>query len=166
MAQREGETGRKFQSHPWLDRPNMSSSFWIASDDEWDDDIYSSESETEETEVKPTSRFAGLGLEEDDEDSKRVTRSASEKTLDELNKCIKVLKSKMFINDWISTSDGTLLSQELLSKSCPSVFRPLDHFSTPLSSSISLFSLPFSLLHIAFTIFFIVYQYSTSKFDD
>jgi hypothetical protein len=85
----------------------MSSNFWLESDDEWDDDIYSSESGSEQGEVKPTSRFADIDMDDEEEDSKRVTRSAHEKSWDELNKSIKVIKNKMFINDWNTVSSGT-----------------------------------------------------------
>ena len=85
----------------------MSSTFWLESDDEWDDDIYSSDSGSEQGEVKPVSRFADMDLDDDEEDAKRVTRSAHEKSWDELTKQIKVIKNKMNINDWNTVSDGT-----------------------------------------------------------
>lgn len=86
----------------------MSTSFWVDSDDEWDDDIYSSEdSGDEKEEVKPTSKFAGLEFDDEEEDDKRVTRSAEEKAAEELTKSIKVLRNKLFINDWNSVATGT-----------------------------------------------------------
>jgi translation initiation factor 3 subunit C len=85
----------------------MSSTFWLDSDDEWDDDIYSSDSGSDKDDVKPQSRFADIDMEEDDEDDKRVTRSALEKSWDELTKSIKTLKNKMFINDWNTVATGT-----------------------------------------------------------
>ena len=86
----------------------MSTSFWIDSDEEWDDDIYSSEdSGSDKDDVKPQSKFADLDIDEEEEDDKRITRSAQEKSWEELTKSIKVLRNKMFINDWNSASTGT-----------------------------------------------------------
>jgi len=88
----------------------MSSSFWLDSDDEWEDDIYSSDEGSDRDDVKPISRFADIDMEEDEEDDKRVTRSAQEKSWDELHKSVKVLKTKMFINDWNTVSTGAYIA--------------------------------------------------------
>lgn len=86
---------------------NMSSSFWVASDDEWDDDIYSSESDGGEVDLKPTSRFADLDIGSDDEDDeKRVSKSAAEKAWDDLHKSIKVLRSVLLSQGWSRASAG------------------------------------------------------------
>lgn len=84
----------------------MSSNFWLDSEDEWDDDIYSENGGSDKEDVKPVSKFADLELDDEDEDDSRVTRSAHEKSWDELSKSIKVIKNKMFINDWNTVADG------------------------------------------------------------
>lgn len=92
----------------------MSSNFWLDNEDEWDDDIYSSDSGDDRDDVKPVSKFADLELDDDDEDDKRVTRSAHEKSWDELSKSTKLIKNKMNINDWNAVSDGTFERRKTL----------------------------------------------------
>lgn len=99
----------KNQSLSHLQGSDMSSSFWLDSDDEWDDDIYSSDDGSDKDDVKPTSRFADLDSDDDEEDDKRITRSAQEKSWDELHKSIKVIKIKMFNNDWNTVSTGAYI---------------------------------------------------------
>lgn len=94
----------------------MSSKFWLQSDDEWDEDIYSSDSGDEKEETKHVAAHSRFDVDElsdsDEEDSKRVSRSAHEKSWDELNKSIKVLKNKMLINDWNTVATGALLPRK------------------------------------------------------
>lgn len=91
----------------------MSSNFWLDSEDEWDDDIYSSDDGSDKEDSKPVSKFADLELDDDDDDAKRVTRSAHEKSWEELTKSIKLIRNKMNINDWNIVSDGTLQTSKM-----------------------------------------------------
>lgn len=90
----------------------MSSNFWLDSEDEWDDDIYSSDDGSDKEDAKPVSKFADLELDDEDDDAKRVTRSAHEKSWEELTKSIKLIRNKMNINDWNVVSDGTLQARK------------------------------------------------------
>jgi len=86
--------------------------FWLNPDDS-DEDLYSSEDETQEQEVKPTqSRFA-IDFDEEEEEEKRVVRSARDKKLDEIQQSIKKLRNSMKINDWNSISSGTVFLPSL-----------------------------------------------------
>jgi translation initiation factor 3 subunit C len=86
----------------------MSSSFWLQGDDDSDEDIYSSGSEAEQDEQpqqkQATSRYTFDS--DDEEEAKRVVRSAKEKRFEELQECIKKLRNGLNINDWKKVDDG------------------------------------------------------------
>lgn len=81
--------------------------FWAQysdDDDDFEGDIYDSGLESEEDEFEKADSEGDFSDEE--EESKKVIRSAKDKKFEELRVCVKNINNKMIIDDWVAVASG------------------------------------------------------------